>query len=87
MSLWVTTTGPGRSQVSTNWAIARNVSKWEASSSAHGCPVAAARSRSSLPHVDECTIDGVGHLLHIERPEPVAQAIATFLGRHPFTNR
>ena len=47
----------------------------------------AAFLRSSLPHVDECTIDGVGHLLHIERPEPVAQAIATFLGRHPITNR
>ena len=29
--------------------------------------------RSSLPHVEECTIDGVGHLLHIQRPEPVAE--------------
>ncbi len=47
MSLWVSTTGPGRSQVSTKWAIARNVSTWEASSSAHGCPVAVARSASS----------------------------------------
>ncbi len=47
----------------------------------------AAFLRSSLPHVEECTIDGVGHLLHIERPEPVARAIATFLGRHPITNR
>jgi pimeloyl-ACP methyl ester carboxylesterase len=28
--------------------------------------------RSSLPHVEDCTIDGVGHLLHIQRPEPVA---------------
>jgi pimeloyl-ACP methyl ester carboxylesterase len=35
--------------------------------------------RSSLPHVQECTIDGVGHLLHIQRPEPVARAIAEFL--------
>ena len=48
---------------------------------------AAAFLRSSLPNVDECTIDGVGHLLHIERPEPVAQAIASFLGRNPITNR
>ena len=47
----------------------------------------AAFLRASLPHVDECTIDGVGHLLHIERPEPVAQAIASFLRRHPITVR
>jgi pimeloyl-ACP methyl ester carboxylesterase len=39
--------------------------------------------RSSLPHLQECTIDGVGHLLQIQRPEPVAQAIAQFLTRHP----
>ena len=39
--------------------------------------------RSALPLVDECTIDGAGHLLHIQRPEPVARAIAEFLGRHP----
>jgi pimeloyl-ACP methyl ester carboxylesterase len=38
--------------------------------------------RSSLPHVEECTIDEVGHLLHIQRPEPVAQAMAQFLTRH-----
>ncbi len=38
--------------------------------------------RSSLPHVEECTIDGVGHLLQIQRPEPVAQAMAQFLTRH-----
>ena len=35
--------------------------------------------RTSLPHVEECTIDGVGHLLHIQRPEPVARAMAEFL--------
>ena len=39
--------------------------------------------RSSLPHVEECTIDGAGHLLQIQRPEPVAQAVARFLSRHP----
>jgi pimeloyl-ACP methyl ester carboxylesterase len=38
--------------------------------------------RSSLPHVDERIIDGVGHLLHIQRPEPVARAMAEFLRRH-----
>jgi pimeloyl-ACP methyl ester carboxylesterase len=32
--------------------------------------------------VEDCTVDGVGHLLHIERPEPVARAIASFLGRN-----
>jgi 3-oxoadipate enol-lactonase len=39
--------------------------------------------RSSLRHVEDCPIEGVGHLLHIERPEPVAHAIARFLGRNP----
>jgi pimeloyl-ACP methyl ester carboxylesterase len=39
--------------------------------------------RSALPQVDECTIDGVGHLLHIQRPEPVAREMAEFLGRYP----
>jgi pimeloyl-ACP methyl ester carboxylesterase len=38
--------------------------------------------RSSLPHVEECTIDGVGHRLHIQRPEPVARGMAGFLARH-----
>jgi pimeloyl-ACP methyl ester carboxylesterase len=39
--------------------------------------------RAALPQVDECTIDGVGHLLHIQRPEPVARGMADFLGRYP----
>ena len=30
--------------------------------------------RSSVPNVEELTIDGVGHLLHAQRPEPVAEA-------------
>jgi pimeloyl-ACP methyl ester carboxylesterase len=38
--------------------------------------------RSSLPHVEELTIDGVGHLLQIQRPEPVARGIASFLARN-----
>jgi hypothetical protein len=31
-------------------------------------------------------IDGVGHLLHIQRPRPVAQAISEFLRRNPMTD-
>jgi pimeloyl-ACP methyl ester carboxylesterase len=38
--------------------------------------------RSSLPHVEESTIDGVGHLLQIQRPAPVARAMAGFLARN-----
>jgi pimeloyl-ACP methyl ester carboxylesterase len=45
----------------------------------------AAFLRSSLPHVEECSIEGVGHLLHIERPEPVAAALAQFLAHHPIS--
>jgi len=41
--------------------------------------------REALPDVEEAQIDGVGHLLHLERPAPVAHAIAEFLGRHPMT--
>jgi pimeloyl-ACP methyl ester carboxylesterase len=37
--------------------------------------------RSRLPQVEDCTIDGVGHLLHMQRPEPVARAMGEFLGR------
>jgi pimeloyl-ACP methyl ester carboxylesterase len=42
----------------------------------------AAFLRSALPQVQDCPIDRVGHLLHIQRPRPVAQAIAEFLGRN-----
>jgi pimeloyl-ACP methyl ester carboxylesterase len=42
--------------------------------------------RSSLPKVEDCTIEGVGHLLHIERPEPVGKAIEQFLGRNPIAS-
>ncbi len=40
-----------------------------------------------FPQVEDCTIEGAGHLLHLQRPEPVAQGIAEFLGRHPITTR
>jgi pimeloyl-ACP methyl ester carboxylesterase len=43
--------------------------------------------RSSLPRVEECRIEGVGHLLHVQRPEPVARAIAQFLERHGMTDQ
>ncbi len=39
--------------------------------------------QSALPQVDERTIDDVGHLLHVQRPEPVAQAMAEFLEQYP----
>lgn len=42
----------------------------------------AAFLRSSVPHVEERVVDGVGHLLHVQRPEPVARAMAEFLGGH-----
>jgi pimeloyl-ACP methyl ester carboxylesterase len=42
----------------------------------------AAFLRSSVPHVEQSTIEGAGHLLHIQRPEPVAGALAEFFGRH-----
>jgi pimeloyl-ACP methyl ester carboxylesterase len=41
--------------------------------------------RAALPYVEECTIDGVGHLLQIQQPQPVARAIAQFLGGNSMT--
>jgi pimeloyl-ACP methyl ester carboxylesterase len=38
--------------------------------------------RSSLPQVEELTVEGAGHLLQIQRPEPVARGIAEFLERN-----
>jgi pimeloyl-ACP methyl ester carboxylesterase len=40
---------------------------------------------SWLPQVEDCTIEGVAHLLHMQRPEPVAQGVAEFFARHPLT--
>ena len=45
----------------------------------------AAFLRQALPRVEEVEIEGVGHLLHLERPAPVAAAIAGFLRRNPMT--
>jgi pimeloyl-ACP methyl ester carboxylesterase len=38
--------------------------------------------RTSLPRIEDYTIDEVGHLLHIQRPEPVARGMAGFLGQN-----
>jgi pimeloyl-ACP methyl ester carboxylesterase len=46
----------------------------------------AALLRSSLPHLEERTIQGVGHLLHVQRPEPVARAMGEFLSGHPMAS-
>jgi hypothetical protein len=35
--------------------------------------------RASIPHLESCTVEGVGHLLHIQRPEAVAREVAEFL--------
>jgi pimeloyl-ACP methyl ester carboxylesterase len=38
---------------------------------------------SWFPQVEECRIDGVAHLLHMQRPEPVARGLAEFFAGHP----
>ena len=40
-----------------------------------------------FPQVEDYTIDGVGHLLHVQRPEPVARCMAEFFARHPIDGR
>ncbi len=42
---------------------------------------------SWFAQVEDCTIAGVAHLLHLQRPEPVAQGVAAFFARHPMTDR
>ena len=37
--------------------------------------------------IEDGTIDGVGHLLHMQRPEPVARCMAGFFARHPMDGR
>ena len=39
--------------------------------------------RSWFPRLEECRIEGAAHLLHLQRPEPVARGLAAFLARHP----
>ena len=33
--------------------------------------------------IEELTVEGAGHLLQMQRPEPVADGLAGFLSRHP----
>jgi pimeloyl-ACP methyl ester carboxylesterase len=36
-----------------------------------------------FPQVEACRIEGAAHLLHLQRPEPVARGLAGFMARHP----
>jgi pimeloyl-ACP methyl ester carboxylesterase len=45
----------------------------------------AAALRTWMPQVEECTINGIGHLLHLQSTRPVAAAVAEFLARHPLS--
>ena len=38
-----------------------------------------------FPQVEDCSIAGVAHLLHLQRPGPVARGVAAFFARHPIT--
>jgi 3-oxoadipate enol-lactonase len=38
-----------------------------------------------FPQVENCPIEGVAHLLHMQRPDPVARGVAEFFARHPIT--
>jgi pimeloyl-ACP methyl ester carboxylesterase len=39
--------------------------------------------RAWFPQAEECVIAHAGHLLHLQRPAPVARGVAAFLERHP----
>jgi pimeloyl-ACP methyl ester carboxylesterase len=43
--------------------------------------------RSWVPQIDELTLEGAGHLLHIQRPLSAAEGLAEFFGRHPCAGR
>jgi pimeloyl-ACP methyl ester carboxylesterase len=43
----------------------------------------AERLRAWLPNVEELVAPGVGHLLHLQRADPVVRGVAGFLARHP----
>ena len=36
-----------------------------------------------FPQIEDCVIVEVAHLLHLQRPEPVARGLAAFFARHP----
>jgi len=39
--------------------------------------------RDAMPNAQSQSIPGIGHLMHLQQPAPVARAIAGFLARHP----
>lgn len=39
--------------------------------------------RAWVPRVEDCRIEGAGHLLHAQQPESVAKGMAAFFARHP----
>jgi pimeloyl-ACP methyl ester carboxylesterase len=39
--------------------------------------------RSWLPQTEHLAVEGLGHLLHMQRPDSVVRGVAAFLGRHP----
>lgn len=43
--------------------------------------------RTTMPYVEERTIAGVGHLLHVQQPAPVAHVIAKFLDNNRMTTQ
>jgi pimeloyl-ACP methyl ester carboxylesterase len=38
---------------------------------------------SWFPRIEDCKVDGVGHLLHMQRQEPMLANVAGWLARHP----
>jgi len=42
---------------------------------------------SWFPQAEDLIVEDVGHLLHLQRPQPVAQGVAAFLGRYPIGAR
>lgn len=38
---------------------------------------------SWLPQAEDLVVEGLGHLLHMQRPEPVVRGVAAFLSRRP----
>ena len=36
-----------------------------------------------FPQLEDCLIEDVGHLLHMQHPDPVARRVAEFFARHP----
>ena len=41
--------------------------------------------RGWLPQLETTRVQGVNHLLHLKRPQVVAETVATFLAQHPLT--